>query len=58
MSRHNQSKVHHTFELLKNLADLAIGVQLLGISKRMLKHDLGESAIGIAGSVSAAIGVC
>jgi len=57
MNKHNQIKVAHTMELVKNISDDFIGVQLVGFRKRVLKHDLGDSFLGVAGSVSSLIGV-
>ena len=57
MERHNKAKVQHAMELVKNISDAFIGVQLVGVSKRVLKHDLGDSFIGIAGGLSSLIGV-
>lgn len=57
MERHNKIKVIHTLELLKNVADMFIAVHLVGLSKRLLKHDLGESMLGMAGIVSSLIGL-
>ena len=57
MARHNQSKIRHSLELIKNIADMFIGVQLVGIAKRYLKHDFGESLLGIAGTTSSLIGL-
>lgn len=57
MRRHNEVKVRHSLELIKNLSDLFIGVQVVGLTKRYLKHDFGESLLGIAGSTSSLIGL-
>ena len=57
MDRHNKIKVIHTLELLKNVADMFIGVHLVGLSKRLLKYDFGESMLGMAGTVSSLIGL-
>ena len=57
MDAHNKIKINYSLELIKNIADLFIGVQLVGLTKRMLKNDFGESFIGIAGVVSSTIGL-
>lgn len=44
-------------EVAKNISDIMIGLQLVGLTKKVLKHDLGDSFIGIAGAVSSVIGV-
>ena len=58
MDRHNKVKVAHSMELVKNIGDMFIGVQLVGISKRVLKHDIGDSFVGLAGVTSSVIGIC
>lgn len=58
MSRHNKVKVAHSMELVKNISDMFIGAQLVGISKRILKHDIGDSFLGLAGVTSSLIGIC
>ncbi|TNV76642.1 hypothetical protein FGO68_gene11110 [Halteria grandinella] len=57
MHKHNEIKVKHSLELTKNFSDLFIGVQVVGLTKRYLKHDFGESLLGIAGSTSSVIGI-
>ena len=57
MEKHNREKVRESMELIKNIADIFIGVQLTGLSKKVLKHDLGESFLGLAGSTSSLIGL-
>jgi hypothetical protein len=58
MDRHNRVKVAHSMELVKNIADMFIGMQLVGISKRVLKYDIGDSFLGLAGITSSLIGIC
>lgn len=57
MIKHNSLKVKHTLELCKNLSDLFLGVHFTGITRRCLKHDFGESLLGIAGTTSSLIGL-
>jgi len=57
MQKHNSLKIQHCLDLMKNLADVIIGLQLTGVSGKLLKFDFGESMIGIAGVVSSVIGI-
>jgi Peroxisomal biogenesis factor 11 (PEX11) len=57
MAKHNEDKMRHSLELIKNLADMFIGVQVVGLPKRYLKHEFGESLLGIAGTTSSVIGL-
>jgi uncharacterized membrane protein YraQ (UPF0718 family) len=57
MKKHNETKLEHSIELIKNLSDLFIGVQIVGLTKRFLKHEFGESMLGIVGTTSSLIGL-
>lgn len=57
MIKHNRSKVKHSLELCKNFSDLILGLHFTGLTKRYLKHDFGESLLGIAGATSSFLGL-